>query len=49
VKTQKNTNVEGGFKLKFVFCFTDTTYGTPHSNKQRMVQQMIINMSTSFI
>jgi hypothetical protein len=35
---KKNVNVEGGWKLKFVFCFMETTHEPLHLDKRSLAQ-----------
>jgi hypothetical protein len=46
----KNTNEVGGWKLKFVFCFTETTHEPFYLlDKWRLVEWKIVDIPTSFV
>jgi hypothetical protein len=46
---EKNSNVEGHWKFKFVFCFVETTHELVYLGKWSLVKLKIMDISTSFI
>jgi hypothetical protein len=45
----KNTNVVGGWKLKFTFCFMETAHELLHLDSWSFVLWEVMNIPTSFI
>jgi len=45
----KSVNVEGGWKLKFIFCFMETAHTPLYLDKWSLIQYKILDVPTSFM
>jgi hypothetical protein len=49
LQKSKNTNMAGGWRLKFTFSFMETTQEQFHLDKWSSVQWKLVDMRTKFI